>query len=510
MKSKTRASIYSNYLSVGNVSNYHDDRLIIEVWNGPGGYYPRLKARTRPGGGRSALIGSNLYMNHLKDSQLKKLYPTLEKEVTLIPTLLDIILRPKGDDNERLAATDRLKLIFKKLRHSLHFCRNFHRHRDRKQVRLEFTLATELPAPRNWMNSFVQDTEMELALFVHVADSRDVFAFVDRLMQEHWTPLQMLLQVPEKQIPKQEVFSASDKTAMLVHGEVIASFYSPIGYRPTILHNIQRRGESREPIHIPLSCLRKPSDLAAVSLGLLYGLDPKLYPVPVGSPYSVTLMTTRRWHRSRVASTSVSGKIRLNQKYLEAIGYMENTMKRYALLGEQAADMEEVVLGLFEEVPLDNLSQLSRQPRLRLLHDCCKVIWELYWAIWKLRINYFLKKKKLPRMEVPTPRNSSQLSTLASNIANHVRLLRQSDPRTRNDEKEPLTNPGTCVYSYTIFTIRPSKIVLLFRNFFVSEPNSPYFEFFPKMMIILTNPNRCLHFSLIIWFSKKMISLRIL
>ena len=192
MKSKTRASVRPQYLSMGHIGNFHNDHLIQAIKAATSTLNPDsevclhacLVPPRRPHVPNreeaSPVVGCNLYMGHVRDSQLKKSFPVLTQQLTVLPSLLDAVLLSSTDTTGRSEAMDLITPIIKDAGKALVYSRNCHRRWDRKSVRLEFTLATSLPAERDWMSAFVQDTDMDFASMVRVADSYDMFAYVDR------------------------------------------------------------------------------------------------------------------------------------------------------------------------------------------------------------------------------------------------------------------------------------------------------------------------------------------
>lgn len=457
MRSKTRGSVRPQYVTVGNVGNFHNDRLIVGVKSGVSDQFPELsdhylwaslKPSLRPSGGPSPLVGCNLYMSYVVQSQLKKTHPTLTQKLSVVPSLLDTLLLSNSNQQDRLAATKKLKLVFKNAGDALEHCRNCHRLHDRKSVRLEFTLATTLPARKDWMDGFLQDTGFDLASFVKVADSYDMYAFVDYVYQKHWMPLKRLLHVPVQDVPVVSHLSPAERTALMLHAEIIAKFFSPSYFKSPILDNIHRRGESQEPLHIPMSCLREPSQTALESMGMLYGVDPKLHPSVSILRHSAPIDQTRTSQRAQFTSISVAGKVRLQHRYQEVTGYIVDRLKRHALLGEHAVtDSNDLVIGRYEVVPMESLARLSRQSRLNLLQTCCIAVWELYFDIWKIRLNNVLENKNLTPLR-SAPRNTSELAELDAQQANHVRLVRQSDRSKNKAELTSLTHPGAFFFYF--------------------------------------------------------------
>jgi len=456
MKSKTRSSIYPQHLTIGNIGHFHNDRLVVHVnaqqsevfgeelsdfW-----FWTTLKPSPRPCGDPSPLIGTNLCMTIARESKLLKTFPTLTQELTVIPSLLDTLLLSDSNQHDRLAATDKLKNVFKDACDSLQHCRDCHRLRDRKPVGLEFALATSLPAPSDWMDGFLQDNDMNVSSFVKVADSHDMCALVDHVCQKHWIPLERLIAVPNNEIPNVTQLSASDKTALMLNAEIVAKFFSPMCFKSPVPDNIHRRGESQEPLHVPMSCLRPPSQAALESLGLFFGLDPKLHPTTAVSKHSSPIMPSRSSQRTNFTSTSAAGKVRLQSRCLLATGHIDHTLKRHAILGDSASSAHnEIELGRFEDVPIDKLAGLSRQRRIEMLDICCTVVWELHFETWKVRINNNLKKKNLSPI-VTVPRNTTELAQLDPEKQVHVRLVRPSDRSKNKDELKPLVHQGACAH----------------------------------------------------------------
>ena len=469
MNSKSRASIRPQYNTRGEVANYYDDQLVVVVTHhfeqdGPTrlNEIPSLitshRPRNRLGGGPTPLVGCNWYMSHLRDSQMKKNFPSLTQELTVVPTLLDILLSTTSEDREKVQVTNKLKSIFNKLCDAMKSCRDRHRQMDRKPVRLELTLATNLPAARNWMDPLVQDCALDLSAIIKLADSYDMHAFVDYLYQGFYKPLELLVRVPEDEFPRTSSFTPAEKTALVYLSEEIATFFSPMYFRSPISDNIQRRGMSLDRMNIPPACLRPVREETRKSIGLWFGLDPKLFPHGSATMHSAPLTANRSSQSSRLSSAYGSSNIRLSKRYMENVGRIEDMLKHYSLNGESAMDVDTDLthLGRFEEVDLSRLATLSAEARKVLLSSCCTAVWELYYEITKVRINNLLRGKEVDTLR-RAPRNSGELGQLTPSQAEHVRLVRNSDGnRQRNDEVHAISTEGK---SSTFFPLPSRKNV---------------------------------------------------
>ena len=452
LKKKTQASVYPLYLSIGNLGNYHNDKLVQVVRSGLSPHSPNndyfhysLKLRDRPHvNSTSPLVGCNLYMPYVKESLMKKTYPNLTQQLTALPSLVDTVLLDDFRKEEKEEATDYCRGLLKDAHEALAHCRNWHRHSDRKSVRLEFTLATTLPAKSDWMDAFLQDSEFDLASFVKVADSYDMYAFVDRFYQEHFVPVERLLSVGEGRIPMVDHLGPEERTSLVFHAEVLSRFFGPLYCKSPIIENLRRRAGSLEPVHVPLNCLRPSQNGAKETLGLLYGLDPTLYPTGSAAVRPPSILPRSR--RPMTTTVSYNKNVRQKYRFKEALLYARNLLHRFFVLGEEAATTtdEDRVVSRFAVAPPNMLASLSRETRQDLLHMICKVVWEMYFLDWTTRINNSLRRKGVDVL-VRLPRNTTDLAALSRRQKNHVRVVVAGDRGTNVSELDPVDNGGKFV-----------------------------------------------------------------
>ena len=152
--------------------------------------------------------------------------------------------------------------------------------------------------------------------------------------------------------------------------------------------------------------------------------------------------------RGSIRSTSVGSKVQLKRQFMETISLIETTIQRFALLGDNAVSASDrQVVPRFTDVSWRQLGRMSDASRHKLLATCCDAVWNLYFLVWKVRVNNLLKRKGIIPIK-SFPVNSSELKDCiddhnqGAQISPFVRLLRPNDRNVPDSEKKPSTNPG--------------------------------------------------------------------